>query len=247
MNRINRLMRRGKFVSSLLLKGNILELIRISSNVLKNGFNPLVDVDQLKPQFIKSLRYLKEIVPEDEEFGDYLEFGVSHGTSMLCMYQVLTELNLDTVRLFGFDSFEGLPKEADDEGQWKKGDFAANVDDVKKYLSKNGIDWNRVVLEKGWFNETLTPTFKEKNNIKKASIIMVDCDIYYSTVDVLKFCEDIIGDHAVLIFDDWESKAEQRAFDEFLKRNARFKIEEFGKYSYRGKPAGKIFAIHTKL
>src|SRR6478672_3575656 len=38
------------------------------------------------------------------QFGDYLEFGVSRGTSLACVHRVLQQQNLSNVRLIGFDS-----------------------------------------------------------------------------------------------------------------------------------------------
>jgi hypothetical protein len=38
--------------------------------------------------------------------GDYLEFGVYNGTSLLCTYRACEEAGLTHVRLFGFDSFQ---------------------------------------------------------------------------------------------------------------------------------------------
>jgi O-methyltransferase len=55
---------------------------------------------------------------------------------------------------------------------------------------------------------------------------MVDCDIYTSARDALAFVEPMIGDYAVMLFDDWhagglaeQNLGEKRAFDEFLRRN----------------------------
>ena len=59
----------------------------------------LIDVDQFQPRLRDALTYLSR--NGKERVGDYLEFGVFQGTSMTCMYEVLKEMNLDHVRLFG--------------------------------------------------------------------------------------------------------------------------------------------------
>src|SRR5262245_25606336 len=59
------------------------------------------------------------------ELGDYLEFGVHSCSSLVCVYKELESLGLTHVRLFGFDSFQGLPESArtDDGGAWLPGQF----------------------------------------------------------------------------------------------------------------------------
>src|SRR5215216_2102989 len=69
----------------------------------QNTYRELVAADQLKPEYVKALKTLSEALGPDA-LGDYLEFGVSHGTSLTCMHKALKELNLNKVRIFGFDS-----------------------------------------------------------------------------------------------------------------------------------------------
>jgi predicted O-methyltransferase YrrM len=157
--------------------------------------------------------------------GDYLEFGVFAGTSMSCMASVLKQLRLDRVGMYGFDSFEGMPEcaAAEDEGTWEPGQFKFDIEVTKAILRRRGADMERVTLTKGWFHETLTPALRQQYGLRKASVIMVDCDLYSSTVDVLRFVEPLILDEAIVIFDDWNANdlaskdlGEKRAFAELL-------------------------------
>src|SRR5688572_1750361 len=61
--------------------------------------------------------------------GDYLEFGVYHGTSLSCMYEARRQAGVGQMRLFGFDSFEGLPESAarEDAGVWAPGQFKSTM------------------------------------------------------------------------------------------------------------------------
>lgn len=172
--------------------------------------------------------------------GDYLEFGVFNGTSLACVYRLFQELSLDHARLFGFDSFEGLPAEADheDEGLWLPGQFACGFDLTKRSLTERGVDWSRVFLVKGWFNDTLTPELVERHRLRKASLIMVDCDLYSSAAACLRFVEPFIAEEAIVVFDDWFSYrmadrnlGEARAFREFLERHPEFEATELGGYN----------------
>lgn len=201
---------------------------------------------QLMPHYRDAVRYLGS-KPRNHQIGDYLEFGVCHGSSMLLMYEVLQEEKMDRMRLFGFDSFEGLP--ADNEGYWTKGSFSANENDVLQRFSDNNVDLDRVNLISGFYSDTLNKELLTKHDLKKAGVIMIDCDMYTSTIEALEFCEPLIQDEVIMIFDDWnplakENKGEKRAFDEFLGKYTHFNAEEIGNYSYRpGDLNGKVFKV----
>jgi O-methyltransferase len=174
-----------------------------------------------------------------ENIGDYLEFGVFNGATLSSVYQVFQEIGLDGVRFFGFDSFEGLPPEADheDEGSWFPGQCSCSLEVATRFLTARQVDWTRVFLIKGWFRDTLTPALADQYRIKKASLIMVDCDLYSSTVDCLRFVEPLIQDEAILIFDDWfafqaaeRNLGERRAFKEFLGGHPEMEATELGAY-----------------
>lgn len=176
--------------------------------------------------------------------GDYLEFGVFQGTSLNCMYQTLVELKLDDVRLFGFDSFKGLPRIAaiDIENELQPGDYACMLESATKRLTRNGIDWRRTFLVKGWYSNVLTSDLIKGYAMKKASIIMMDCDLYSSAKKSLKFCGPLIKDQSLIFFDDWNSEicqGERRAFENFLKVNPHLNAEEFDSYL----PSGRIFLV----
>jgi hypothetical protein len=214
---------------------------RVRNYIATYGTDALVvlPTEALKQKQREALQYLVN-QSGVENLGDYLEFGVFSGTSIRCMYQVSQELGLEQMRLFGFDSFEGMPNVAatEDEGTWTPGQFKFGIEFTKGILTAKGIDWNRVFLIKGWFSDTLTPALREQYQIKKASILMVDCDLYSSTVDVLAFCEPLIGDEAVIFFDDWHSNnlaeknlGEKKAFHEFLQAHPHFTVREFGTYA----------------
>jgi len=211
--------------------------LKVKNFLAKVGVSGLetLPVDSLQQSQRAALRYLVEKLGADN-LGDYLEFGVFSGTSLGCMHTVLKELGLDHVRLFGFDSFEGMPAIAstEDEGVWAPGDFKLGIEFTKGILTQKGVDWSRTFLTKGWFCNTLTPELVEQYQIKKASVIMVDCDLYSSTVDVLRFCAPFIQDEVVMYFDDWHSGdlaaknlGEKKAFDEFLAANHQFEARPF--------------------
>lgn len=202
----------------------------------------LVPTDPFKDTLRAALRWLVE-VRGDFPLGDYLEFGVFQGTSLSCMHQVSKELGIHTskMRLFGFDSFDGLPESAAEEtdGIRQPGDFKVSLKYATEYLTYHGVNWNRVKLIDGWFSDILTPDLIAAHHIERASVIMIDCDLYSSAKQALDFCLPLIKQAAIIIFDDWyaygEPNAEQmgegRAFAEFVRENPQLGAEEIARYS----------------
>lgn len=199
----------------------------------------LVPAAELEQCYVNAIETLLELVGP-QGLGDYLEFGVCRGTSMSCMHRALAGAGASRTRLFGFDSFEGLPAIAaeDDGGLWPPGAFDSDIDFTKALLTRAGVDWTRTFLVKGWFSDTLTEKLVQEQQIEKASLIMVDSDIYTSAKEALSFCAPLIKDQSVIFFDDWNSGAlaernlgEKKAFDEFLAEHPEFIAEPLPAYS----------------
>lgn len=191
----------------------------------------LVPERRLQRSFREALAMLKER-KDGMPLGDYLEFGVFNGTSMVCMYRALQELDLAGVRSFGFDSFAGLPQDAtdpDEGGLWHPGQFAASCEFATMVLRHSGVDPGRVRLIPGWFDETLTNDTAESLGLETVSVVMIDCDLYASTRTALQFAAPFISGVAIFVFDDWHSGqlsrrglGERRAFEEFLDEHPEF-------------------------
>ena len=213
---------------------------------------PLTDVTEIGPQFRRALAHLGRDGRTD--VGDYLEFGVYAGTSFICMHNTLNDRGLKQVRLFGFDSFEGLPDGAttDDDGLWQPGAFKAEYEVVSDRIAAAGASAPRGTLIKGWFSDTLKPDTAEQLGIRKAGVIMVDADMYTSSKQALDFCAPLIRDEAVVLFDDWyamdgrlvaEQMGQKRAFDEFMVENPGLTARDGGTYRVFGRLAGHIWYV----
>ncbi len=188
----------------------------------------LVPVSELEKTYRDGIRWLLS-ENDGEDLGDYLEFGVCRGASMVAMHSAMRRERRTEMRMFGFDSFEGLPDNADqqDNGVWQPGWYDSDLELTKERMSRAGIDWRRTFLVEGWFTDTLTPALRIEHDLTSASIIMIDCDIYTSTVEALSFCEPLIGRRSVIVFDDWNSfdlaeqgLGERLAFDEFCEKHS---------------------------
>jgi O-methyltransferase len=211
----------------------------LAQRLLEGREAPLVPERELEERYRDALNRLAQAAKPDD-VGDYLEFGVYVGTSLLCMHRASKALGFESLRLFGFDSFQGLPEVTATEapGVWQPGWYRAEYSLVRDHLTRNGIDWDRTTLVPGWFDETLVPGLAQQLGIKKAGIIMIDCDIYSAAFTALAFCAPLIRDRAVVFLDDWnpgglaaKGLGERRAFEEFLAENPDLGAEELAPYS----------------
>jgi O-methyltransferase len=138
--------------------------------------------------------------------GDYLEFGVFKGASLLHAQKRADELGLRSMRFIGFDSFQGLPPEP---GQRKEmfyeGQYSCGENQVRTWLSQHGADWSRVVLVPGFYDDTLTPQKKAELGMTKCAVAMLDCDIYSSTKVALEWLDGIVEPGSIVILDDWDA------------------------------------------
>jgi O-methyltransferase len=203
----------------------------------------IFDEDAFREAVRRAVRRLLEVETADA-LGDYLEFGVSRGTSMACVHRVVTEFGLDRMRLIGFDSFQGMPPEAAEEG-WAPGAYASTVGATRRYLQDNDVDLDRVTLIKGWFSDSLTEATKAQLGLRKASLIMLDCDTYQATREALAFCLPFVRDRAIVIFDDWGSRADigeigqREAYQECIEAPGLFTAEPLPGYI----PQSRVFLL----
>jgi hypothetical protein len=138
----------------------------------------------------------------------WLEFGVASGKTI----NYISKFTNDKV--YGFDSFEGLPEKWRDG--FDKGAFNMNgrLPDVN----------SNVELVKGYFNETLMNFIQTHN--KKISFIHMDADLYSSTKYVLNTLKDYIDTDCIIVFDELVNypgfdgdTGELKAFYEFITEN----------------------------
>lgn len=168
--------------------------------------------------------------PQPEPIGDVLEFGTLNGYTARKLAELMAELG-HPGRLVLFDSFEGMPEARDPvdlasyeirAGAWAPGTPAVRIPGVEVIIKKQ-IDCllpGRVSIVKGWFCDTV----KFLQEIDPPSIVHVDCDLYESTVTVLRalVAHQKNRDGMVLLVDDWnnsrgnEHQGERRAIREIF-------------------------------
>ena len=135
---------------------------------------------------------------------NYLEFGVAGGHS----FRWFLEQNKNPEsNFYGFDTFTGLPE---DWGSYKKGTFSSN-NQVPLISDSRGKFFQ------GLFQQTL-PGFLPRLNNRHRNIIMMDADLYSSTIFVLNSLAPFLKKDDIIFFDEFAvPKHEFRAFDEFTR------------------------------
>jgi len=198
--------------------------------------------------------------------GDYLEFGVWEGRSFAAAYHALMfyrnghlaagydspeyrRWKENTPRFFAFDSFEGLPAGPGSRHvDYQAGAYQCSEERFRANLAASGVNLKNVVTVRGLYNESLNAATKVKHGLRKAAVVMIDCDLYESTVPVLDFITDLVGQGTILIFDDWfrfrgsPEYGEQRACREWLAKNPQLELIEY----WREGPQAVSFIVNMK-
>ena len=185
----------------------------------------------LSPALIVGIMKAFKMLDKSCKGKAYYEFGLFKGFSFWFAEQISKEYAGDgQFHLYGFDSFEGLPKsEVDrDPVYWAEGNYAAPYDFVISELKKHGADFSRLKLFKGFFSKDYFDQLKKKESFKPAAICVIDSDIYESCVPVLDFMKDYLVPGSMMLFDEYnaydkdDNRGERRALKEFELNNPSF-------------------------
>ncbi len=211
-------------------------LFKSSSELYNNQYTPKIGLSLIQniPNLnVNPLIYVFEQMKLKHKPNTlWLEFGVATGNTI----NYISKFTNDKV--YGFDSFEGLPEKWRDG--FEKGAFNRNGNLPK--VNDN------VELIKGWFNETL-PNFIKTHN-KKVSFIHMDADLYSSTKYIFDTLKDHIDTDCVIVFDELVNypgfdgdKGELKAFYEFITEH-KVKYEWIG---MNGTPTGMLGSQHENV
>ena len=161
-----------------------------------------------------ALKAMANAAPADR---DVYQFGVYTGGSMKVIAQKLPHFR----KMWGFDSFRGLPEEAKKDGQndlklegrhWLPGAFSAadalgvySLSALMDNVSRH-VDDSRVHLVPGFFSESLPRMALHK--LRKAALVDIDGDLYVSAIQSLTwlFQSCLVEAGTVIRYDDWGVK-----------------------------------------
>jgi O-methyltransferase len=198
--------------------------------------------------------------------GDYLEFGVFRGASFSAAFRAIERSRgvvsgsvartdefkrwlANPPRFVAFDSFAGLPPgEAARQADYHAGAYACSEAEFRANVERDGVDMRRVITVPGMYDQSLTAEAKKRHGLRRAAFVFIDCDLYESTVPVLDFITDLIGQGTVIAFHDWfrfkgnPGHGEQRACREWLERNPQLELIEY----WREGPQAMSFLVNLK-
>jgi hypothetical protein len=184
--------------------------------------------------------------------GDYLEFGVYKGSTFAHAYKLMGNL-FPHMRFVACDSFEGLPapRGIDAAGgytsHFHERQFACSKDEFLENQRRQGVDLARVITIEGWFEQTLTDSVRSAHRLDRLAFAWIDCDLYESTVPVLKFITPMLSVGAVVLFDDWRCYrnlpefGQQRAVREWLEANPSIQLAELMPFGWNG----QVFTVRS--
>jgi hypothetical protein len=163
------------------------------------------------------------------------QFGVLRGNSIKYLLDREGHFGIRCNRIYGFDSFVGLPKEADDIPVFS--DFGPGAFDLRQQFGlqqpkqiaakiTNEINDNRVTLISGFFSD-LKDKYVKKYGLLPADLVYLDADLYISTIQALRFLyyNRLLKNGCLLAYDEFtvpginDNHGEQKAHFEFLEES----------------------------
>jgi O-methyltransferase len=177
------------------------------------------------------LRCALKFIVNECIYGDYYEFGVFRGQTLISAFhglkstvsnrikaqetigsnksaELLRKQILDETIFHAFDSFRGLPRlESEDlySNDFAEGQFTSTIQELMNLAINYNMPINRLKIYEGWFQESCIRFLQENPTPRKASIIWLDCDLYSSARDCFPLISELLQDGTVLIIDDWFS------------------------------------------
>jgi O-methyltransferase len=177
---------------------------------------------QSKPnKRLAHFQHLVELI--DDVSGDIVECGVGSGKT-LYMLAMLTRHGKHPRRLWGFDSFEGLPPPAPEDRadtaprKIRAGKYAHGEDEVRARLISYGIS-KRSLRERFVLVPDYFPAGFPRYSGEPIALLHLDVDLYQSHKDCLEWFEPLVAPGGVIAFDEYRNPSwpgATQAIDEYF-------------------------------
>lgn len=170
-----------------------------------------------------------DFLTDNRVHGDYHEYGCHRCRTFRMALSEARRHNLQTMKFFAFDSFEGLPDPTSDTSVeiWKRGALTTSEEAFQGMVAEHGLYADRVTTVKGFYSESLTTEVRRRfmDAENKIALVNVDCDLYESAVPVFDFIDPLLQEGSVIYIDDLfagykgnPTKGVSRAFLEWQQR-----------------------------
>lgn len=176
--------------------------------------------------------------------GDYLEFGVFTGSSFVCAlraHRSLSFLGEIKTRFYGFDSFSGFGKVSGDDAHpfYKNSTFSVHEQAVVRNIKRKAGNLPVHIIS-GYFEDTLRGKTASSLGVKRARVVLIDCDLKDPALLSLDFLTPALQKGTVVIMDDFfsykgdEHKGVAGAFLEFCEKHPDISWRRVYDYGYGG-------------
>jgi len=154
---------------------------------------------------LSNIQFCVEDILTNDIPGDFIETGIWRGGAVIFMRAALKAYGIKDRRVWGADSFQGLPEPdpknypadaGDIHYLWKH--LEVTVEQVKANFEQFGLLDDQVCFLEGWFKDTL-PTAP----IEKLALLRLDGDMYESTMDALVHLYPKLSVGGYIIIDDY--------------------------------------------
>lgn len=179
----------------------------------------------------------------NEITGDYTEFGCASARTFRMAYDLVRLKHLP-MKLWAFDSFEGLPEQRDERDshpKWKAGVFPTSLEMFAAICDDHGMPRDAYRMVEGFYETSLDLEQPEvADYAPDIAIANIDCDLHSSTADVLAFLKPRLKTGMILYFDDYFCYAdgvvsgERKAFEEFQNKNSEWHFEPYQPVNWHG-------------
>jgi macrocin-O-methyltransferase TylF-like protien len=175
-------------------------------------------------------RRVFDFLHENEIRGDYHEYGCHRCRTFRMALTEARRHNLDQMKFWAFDSFEGLPTPTTETSvsKWTHGALTTSEEAFRELVRQHGIYVDKIHTVTGYYADSLTTDLRQRllDQEQKIALVTVDCDLYESAVPVFDFIEPLLQDGSVIYMDDLfvgnkgnPNRGVARAFLEFQQRS----------------------------
>lgn len=172
-------------------------LLKIKSTILSRFFFILGSNQLHQISKFNQIYNIWSNIYMDQVEGDYIEFGMFKGKSLMHSYKCYKNIfKNNKVLFFGLDSFNGFPVE--NHNFYTRDNFKNNYQKVRNTFKK----FDQVKIFKGFFNDSLKTS---ELLSRKFSFAFIDCDIYESANDAFKYLQTRLSRGAFIMIDDFSS------------------------------------------
>jgi len=176
--------------------------------------------------------------------GDYAEFGCCGVRTFRMAFRLLKHYpeDIGSFHLWAFDSFQGLPQQEsaqDEHPMWVAGEMATDLASFHWHCQAAGMTERDYTAVQGFYDQSLAPAATGLRP-DKIRLAYIDCDLYSSTRDVLRFLLPRFQHGMILAFDDYycysatQPSGERLAAAELVRENPGWRLLPYVQFGWHG-------------